>query len=161
MHTVIDSRLISSGSLLASHPLLRRDVVLLLSANEGAGGFCMGLVLNDPTAARVGATSLLGGRGQTVGPEMDPDREVLMATLSGAMVGPMDGIGLLNATRTMQSCRSDGVILKPDVPVTTDDWCFGHADPGCLVYSTYSEIPGYGRVTYPVSYTHLTLPTKA
>ena len=86
--------------------------------------------------------------GQTVGPENDPDREALMATLSGAMVGPMDGIGLLNATRTMQSCRSDGVILKPDVPVTTDDWCFGHADPGCLVYSTYSEIPGYGRVTY-------------
>ena len=86
--------------------------------------------------------------GQTVGPENDPDREALMATLSGAMVGPMDGIGLLNATRTMQSCRSDGVILKPDVPVTTDDWCFGHTDPGCLVYSTYSEIPGYGRVTY-------------
>ena len=77
--------------------------------------------------------------GQTVGPENDPDREALMATLSGAMVGPMDGIGLLNATRTMQSCRSDGVIPKPDVPVTTDDWCFGHTDPGCLVYST-SEI---------------------
>ena len=43
------------------------------------------------------------------------------------MVGPMDGIGLLNATRTMQSCRLDGD-PKFDVPITTDDWCFVHFD---------------------------------
>ena len=42
--------------------------MLLLSAYDGVEGFCMGLVLNEPTAARVGATPLLGGRGQTVGP---------------------------------------------------------------------------------------------
>ena len=27
--------------------------------------------------------------------------------------------GLLNASRVMASCRSDGVVLKPDVPLTT------------------------------------------
>ena len=62
--------------------------------------------------------------GQTVGPERDPDREALMATLSCAMVGPMDGIHLLNKTRTMLSARADGYILKPDKPVSTVDACF-------------------------------------
>ena len=47
-----------------------------------------------------------------------------MATLSCAMVGPMDGIELLNATRVMTTCRGDGVVLKPDKPVTTVDSCF-------------------------------------
>ena len=41
-------------------------------------------------------------------------REILMAALSTAMVGPMDGIGLLNVSRLMASCRKDGVVLKPD-----------------------------------------------
>ena len=62
--------------------------------------------------------------GQTVGPERNPDREALMATLSCAMVGPMDGIHLLNKSRTMTACRADGYILKPDRPVTTTDACF-------------------------------------
>ena len=84
--------------------------------------------------------------GQTVGPEKNPgkelsscayankyfiksslfhvDREALMGTLSCAMVGPMDGIELLNATRVMTTCRGDGVVLKPDKPVSTVDSCF-------------------------------------
>ena len=69
---VVGREAVSSGSLLASHPLLRRDVVLLLSAEDGSRGFCMGLVLNQPTAARLGASPLLGGRGQTVGPARRP-----------------------------------------------------------------------------------------
>eukprot|EP01047_Picozoa_sp_COSAG01_P033027 COSAG01_NODE_2413_length_7745_cov_2.532304_1_plen_688_part_10 len=52
--------------------------------------------------------------GQTVGPEREPDKEALMATLSCAMVGPMDGINLLNKSRTVTACRADGYILKPD-----------------------------------------------
>jgi len=78
--------------------------------------------------------------GQTVGPELNPDREALMATLSCAMVGPMDGIYLLNKTRIMTSCRDDGVVLKPDRPVSTSDWCFTQADPTCKVYHTYSDV---------------------
>jgi hypothetical protein len=37
--------------------------------------------------------------GQTVGPELHPDREAAFATLSTAMVGAMDGIGLVNKVR--------------------------------------------------------------
>ena len=55
------------GDVLASHPLLRRDVVLILSA-DGADGFAMGLVLNKPTGLRLGSTPLTAGRGSTVGP---------------------------------------------------------------------------------------------
>ena len=47
-----------------------------------------------------------------------------MATLSCAMVGPMDGIHLLNKTRTMTSARGDGYILKPDRPLSSTDSCF-------------------------------------
>lgn len=78
--------------------------------------------------------------GQTVGPETNPDREALMATLSCAMVGPMDGIGLLNASRVMTSCRKDGLILKPDRPVMTSDVCFLAADPACHTYHTFTDI---------------------
>ena len=51
-----------AGDLLASHPLLRRDVVVLLSAS-GADGFAFGVVINEPTMARVAGGALLGGRG--------------------------------------------------------------------------------------------------
>lgn len=54
--------------------------------------------------------------GQTVGPETHPDREALMSVLSTAMVAPMDGIHLLNATRVNATCRADGIVLKPDRP---------------------------------------------
>jgi hypothetical protein len=90
--------------------------------------------------------------GQCVGPEKNPDREAIMATLSCAMVGPMDGINLLNASRTMTTCRKDGTVLKPDKPVSTSDECFGGTidDPVCLVYHTYSDLKGSsgGRVHY-------------
>lgn len=89
--------------------------------------------------------------GQTEGPEKDPDRETLMAVLSGAMVGPMDGIGLLNRSRVMATCRGDGVLLKPDKPVTVTDECFRLGNATCAVYHTYSDIPGWGRVHYHFS----------
>ena len=90
--------------------------------------------------------------GQTVGPELNPDRECLMATLSGAMVGAMDGYGLLNKSRIMTSCTADGTVLKPDVPVHTSDHCFlstNKVDPStCFVYHTWSDVQGVGRVHY-------------
>ena len=63
-----------------------------------------------------------------------------MAVLSGAMVGPMDGIYLLNKTRVMASCRLDGMVLKPEDSIHTIDWCFSQADPTCYVYNAYSNI---------------------
>jgi len=86
--------------------------------------------------------------GQTEGPELNPDREALMATLSCAMVGPMDGIYLLNASRVMTTCRKDGTVLKPDRPLTVVDSCFRKRDPACFVYETFSDITGYGRAHY-------------
>ena len=50
----------ASGEILLSHPLMRRDVCLLLAA-DGADGFAFGLVTNAPTAARLGGSALLGG----------------------------------------------------------------------------------------------------
>ncbi|CAE7295913.1 unnamed protein product [Symbiodinium pilosum] len=88
--------------------------------------------------------------GQVVGPETAPNRAALMAVLSGAMVGPMDGIYLLNATRVMSSCRADGKVLKPDRPVMPLESCFdAGVDPaGCHNYFTYSDVPGLGRAFY-------------
>jgi hypothetical protein len=90
--------------------------------------------------------------GQTVGPETNPDRETIMATLSTAMVGAMDGIFLLNKTRVMATCRADGIVLKPDRPVSVSDACFvagASMDPAvCYTYTTYSNVTGLGRVNY-------------
>uniref|UniRef100_A0A7S2FVU0 Uncharacterized protein n=1 Tax=Octactis speculum TaxID=3111310 RepID=A0A7S2FVU0_9STRA len=84
--------------------------------------------------------------GQNEGPETQPDLHALMATLSTAMVGPMDGINLLNATRVMTTCRLDGLVLKPDRPQKTVDTCFmkGQVDKpeNCFVYSTESAVEG-------------------
>ncbi|GMH62059.1 hypothetical protein TrLO_g8075 [Triparma laevis f. longispina] len=78
--------------------------------------------------------------GQEVGPELHPDRHAIMATLSTAMVGPMDGINLLNASRVMSTCNADGLILKPDMPVTTPDYCYlgGKKGEDCMAYFTVS-----------------------
>ena len=71
-----------------------------------------------------------------------------MATLSCAMVGPMDGIELLNATRVMTTCRGDGVVLKPDKPVTTVDSCFRYSVIGTLnFFPLTSCIHKQGRFT--------------
>ena len=90
--------------------------------------------------------------GQTVGPEKSPDREALMATLSCAMVGAMDGIYLLNKTRLMTTCMADGAVLRPDVPVHTSDSCFiDGAGAKCYVYHTWTDLEANGvasRVHY-------------
>ena len=56
------------------------------------------------------------------------------------MVGPMDGIELLNKTRVMASCRGDGTVLKPDRPIMTSDACFAARDSLCRISHTYSEV---------------------
>eukprot|EP00635_Sarcinochrysidales_sp_CCMP3193_P006965 CAMPEP_0118914238 /NCGR_PEP_ID=MMETSP1166-20130328/14663_1 /TAXON_ID=1104430 /ORGANISM="Chrysoreinhardia sp, Strain CCMP3193" /LENGTH=758 /DNA_ID=CAMNT_0006853807 /DNA_START=30 /DNA_END=2306 /DNA_ORIENTATION=- len=78
--------------------------------------------------------------GQNEGPELHPDREILMASLSMAMVGPMDGEGFLNASRVTRSCRGDGILLKPDRPLVLSDACFARDDPAtCDVFATFSK----------------------
>ena len=71
----------------------------------------------------------------------------VQATLSTAMVGPMDGINLLNKTRVMASCRADGRLLKPDHPIMTSDACFAARDSGCMISQTVSDVTGLGTGT--------------
>jgi hypothetical protein len=50
--------------------------------------------------------------------EVLPEREILMATLSTGPVSPGDFINYTNVERIMKCCRKDGLILKPDRPLT-------------------------------------------
>ena len=91
------------------------------------------------------SSNLLQPGGQEDGPETDPDRETLMAVLSTAQVGPMDGLGYLNASRILRTCRSDGMILKPDRPIVLADACFHRGgDPYyCDVFVTLTTISSH------------------
>ena len=66
------------------------------------------------------------------------------------MVGPMDGMNLLNASRVNATCRSDGTILKPDAPLRSSDECFvtGEDPAACFLYRAHSDVKGLGRVHY-------------
>jgi hypothetical protein len=73
--------------------------------------------------------------------EVLPEREILIATLSTGPVGPGDGINYTNVERIMKCCRKDGLILKPDRPLTTinalaSDWAFYNGVSQGEVYST-------------------------
>ena len=50
-----------------------------------------------------------------------PEREIVLATLSTGPVGPSDGINFTNVERIMKCCRQDGLILKPDRPISMLD----------------------------------------
>lgn len=87
----------------------------------------------------------------TAGPETAPDREILVATLSGAIVAVMDGIGYVNKSRVMRSCRADGVVLKPDMPLAIADWCFKTSSSppeSCYIYTTHTDVIDYARLHY-------------
>jgi hypothetical protein len=53
--------------------------------------------------------------------EDNPNREIIIATLSTGPVGPGDGINYTSVDNIMRCCRQDGVILKPDRPLTMID----------------------------------------
>jgi hypothetical protein len=82
--------------------------------------------------------------GRSYGPETKedfPDREVLIATLSMGPVGPGDAINYTNVERIMKCCRTDGLILKPDRPLTMinaliSDWALYNSVSHGELYST-------------------------
>ncbi|MFX0183662.1 MAG: hypothetical protein ACFE95_11320 [Candidatus Hodarchaeota archaeon] len=53
-----------------------------------------------------------------------PNLTTLVSILSAGLVGPADQIGFLNRELLMKTCRSDGVLLKPDRPATPIDLMF-------------------------------------
>eukprot|EP00051_Salpingoeca_urceolata_P001515 m.41551 g.41551 ORF g.41551 m.41551 type:complete len:759 (-) comp11466_c0_seq1:282-2558(-) len=64
------------------------------------------------------------------GPEPTPELQTLVALLSGSTVGPGDAPGLLNATRLLRTCRSDGLLLKADRASVSLDVVFTAKSPG-------------------------------
>ena len=73
--------------------------------------------------------------------EVLPEREILIATLSTGPVGPGDAINYTNVQTIMKCCREDGLILKPDRPLTminalTSDWAFYKGVSQGELYST-------------------------
>jgi hypothetical protein len=80
---------------------------------------------------------------------------LLLATLSAGPVGIGDAIGNIDAPNLLRSVRQDGVIVKPDAPITPLDSSFlsDSQMPGApMVASTYSNFGGlkaYYVFAYP------------
>lgn len=79
---------------------------------------------------------------------------LLLATLSAGPVGVGDPLGSLNVLNLKGAVRDDGVIVKPDVPITPVDAVYiadalGSDTP--MVATTYSDF-GRFRATYILAY---------
>jgi hypothetical protein len=80
---------------------------------------------------------------------------LLLATLSAGPVGVGDALGTLAAGNLLHAVRSDGVIVKPDAPITPLDSVAISDAQGIdtpMVASTYSDFGGQ-RVNYIFAYT--------
>jgi hypothetical protein len=92
------------------------------------------------------------------GPEPMPKTQTLLAVLAGGPYGPSDAAGAGNKSLIMRSCRSDGVLLRADKPITmldaalTTDAAFNREDPTSLaavnVWGTHSDLPDGLRWSY-------------
>jgi hypothetical protein len=81
---------------------------------------------------------------------------ILIATLSAGPVGVGDAIGQMNAANLLRSVRRDGVIVKPDVPLTPIDASYqnmAHSTDAPQISATYSDFGGQ-RTVYLFAYTH-------
>jgi hypothetical protein len=81
------------------------------------------------------------------------EAESLLAALSGGPVGIGDQLGHTRSELVLRTCRADGVLVKPDLPIAALDRCFrGHGYFGAepLVAETSSAHPA-GRSVYLVS----------
>src|SRR6185369_169878 len=75
---------------------------------------------------------------------------LLLSTLSAGMVGVGDAIGSADAASIRRAVRSDGVLIKPDVPILLLDRSVvdeARATAGPTIATTWSQHPG-GRATY-------------
>ncbi|UCE85513.1 MAG: hypothetical protein JSU66_14410, partial [Deltaproteobacteria bacterium] len=84
----------------------------------------------------------------------DPHAEVeaLLAALSSGPVGIGDRAGRSDPDVILRTCRADGVLVKPDVPIAALERCFHghvHLEPTPLVGETHSAHPA-GRWHYVV-----------
>ncbi|MEO8370171.1 MAG: hypothetical protein ABI806_13300 [Candidatus Solibacter sp.] len=82
--------------------------------------------------------------------------QLLLATLSAGPVGLGDPVGSLNATNLLRTVRRDGVIVKPDVPLTPTDASYAgmaHNANAPQVAYTWSDF-GALRTNYVFAFTH-------
>ncbi|HUI25643.1 MAG TPA: hypothetical protein VL403_06115 [Candidatus Kryptonia bacterium] len=94
-----------------------------------------------------GATAISAG-------EPYAEIEALLAALSTGPVAIGDEIGRTNRELVMRTCREDGVLIKPDVPLAAIDRCFhanGFLEPAPLIGETHSRHPA-GRWSYVASF---------
>jgi len=79
--------------------------------------------------------------------------EALLAALSAGPVGIGDRLGRTDPELVRRTCRADGVLVKPDVPLAALERCYlGHAarEPLPLLGECWSDHP-LGRTTYLVA----------
>ncbi len=94
-----------------------------------------------------GATAISAG-------EPYAEVEALLSALSTGPVGIGDQLGCTTREIVMRTCREDGVLIKPDVPVAAIDRCFvsnSFLEHAPLVGETYSMHPA-GRWVYVASF---------
>jgi hypothetical protein len=94
-----------------------------------------------------GPTSLSAG-------EPYADIEALLAALSTGPVAIGDQIGCTRRDIVMRTCREDGVLVKPDVPIAAVDHCFyrnAFFELIPLIGETYSQHPA-GRWVYVATF---------
>jgi hypothetical protein len=82
----------------------------------------------------------------------DPNAELeaLLSSLSGGPVGIGDRVGRTDREVVMRTCRADGVLVKPDVPLAPLERCYSahaHLAAAPLVGEAYTEHPA-GRTAY-------------
>jgi hypothetical protein len=85
--------------------------------------------------------------------ETDPAGQTAMAVLAGGPYGVADIAGALNKSLLMQSCRDDGVLLRPDKPATAVDhsWVLSFDDlKPRFIWGTFSQV-GSARWSYVLS----------
>ncbi|CAF1399023.1 unnamed protein product [Adineta ricciae] len=85
--------------------------------------------------------------------EVLPEREALIATLSTGPVTPGDAINYTNKDVIMRCCRPDGLIFKPDRPLTMinrliSDWALYNGTSQGELYSTETHLIYQKPVTF-------------
>jgi hypothetical protein len=79
---------------------------------------------------------------------------LMIATLTGGIVGASDAIGQANIRNLQRVARADGVIVKPDAPLVPTDSTFvaeAQNGPGPMVAYTYTDNGG-NRAVYVVAF---------
>lgn len=107
----------------------------------------LGLVPFKDVFLSHGATSMSDG-------EPYAEVEALLASLSAGPVGIGDQLGCTDRDLVMRTCREDGVLVKPDVPIAAVDQCFranSFFEPSALIGECYSAHPA-GRWVYVASF---------